>query len=91
VPLISDRWSGLTHGNPATVTKFVITSDWQGEKLTFDIYPPPRPTPHSILHWEKGGGGAWNNHGTGRQGYIFFGTGYKSQSPRNNSSPSKSS
>lgn len=56
VPFISDRWSKLTHGNPATVTKFVITSDWQGEDLTFDIYPPSRPSPDAKLHWEKENG-----------------------------------
>lgn len=57
LPFISDRWSELTHGNPATVTKLVVTSDWKGtDALSFDIYPPPRPSPTAKLHWEKEAG-----------------------------------
>jgi hypothetical protein len=44
------------HGNPATVTKFVVTSDWQGEDLTFDVYPPARPSTDAKLHWAKENG-----------------------------------
>lgn len=56
LPFITDKWSEFTHGNPATVTKLVVTSDWQGNALSFNVYPPPRPSAEAKMHWEREGG-----------------------------------
>src|SRR5207245_9041676 len=36
-----------------TQTRVLITSDWQGEPVTMDLWPPPRPSPTATLHWSR--------------------------------------
>jgi hypothetical protein len=51
LPNISDQWATRTNGNPATITKIAVTQDWQGEDLTFELWPPARPNVAAQLHW----------------------------------------
>ena len=53
LPTISDHWIDYTHGRNATVTKLVVTQDWQGEPLNFDVWPPSIPDACSTLHWQS--------------------------------------
>jgi hypothetical protein len=53
LPAISQQWHQLTGGRPATVTKVGTTGAWEGETLSFDIWPPPRPSASALLHWAR--------------------------------------
>lgn len=52
VPSISDHWRDYTQGKNAVITKLVLTQDWQGEPLEFDIRPPSKPDVSSKLHYQ---------------------------------------
>ncbi len=52
LPTISEHWNAYTHGNNAAVTKLVVTQDWQGNPLEFDVWPPARPDASSKMHWQ---------------------------------------
>ena len=52
-PMVALQWQQLTGGRPATVNKLVVTSDWQGQELSFDIWPPPRPSANAVLHFAQ--------------------------------------
>jgi DNA-binding beta-propeller fold protein YncE len=52
LPTISDHWSDYTQGRNATVTKLVVTQDWQGEPLNFDVWAPAIPDACSTLQWK---------------------------------------
>jgi hypothetical protein len=51
LPNISDGWNDYTHGKNAEVTKLVVTQEWQGNQLDFDVFPPAMPHASSRLHW----------------------------------------
>jgi hypothetical protein len=51
MPLVASEWQNLTGGQPATVNKIVVTGDWQGGYLSFDLWPPAKTTPIGTLHW----------------------------------------
>jgi hypothetical protein len=40
-------------GNIETVSSVVATSDWNGEQVDIDLWPPPRPTAAATLHWMR--------------------------------------
>jgi hypothetical protein len=40
-------------GSVETVAATVVTSDWTGQTLEFDIWAPPRPNATAMLHWTK--------------------------------------
>jgi hypothetical protein len=51
-PAVVQAWNdGITSHIPATVNKVVVTQDWQGRELNVDLWPPPRPSATSILHY----------------------------------------
>lgn len=52
-PMVADDWRRITGGITATVTKVVVTGDWPGGRLEFDVWPPVRPAALTTLRFTR--------------------------------------
>ena len=50
---LTSKWRATTNGEPAVVTKIVVSPIFAEDRLDMDVWPPARPCVGARLHVER--------------------------------------